>query len=222
MLGFNNKKDNEQSEKLANFLDICSFIETFKEEIRFAIIIVIFALCTLFKITPNWFLRIIFSGLLGNLIFNIFCCFTIDKQYSVVFKKLKYPLIVKGFNINEEDKKINLTSENPTIPGIDFSYEIKEKTDTKFAVAFQVDDKHYKILTPVDCPEISDAKKKITSEILINSFDGLQKNYIYSNQCLVFHVLKLKKEVDFLEIINTEDIDETLIVTECVYYPYIK
>jgi uncharacterized protein with HEPN domain len=34
--------------------------------------------------------------------------------------------------------------------------------------------------------------------------------------------LKLKKEVDFLEVINTEDIDETLIVTECVYYPYIK
>ena len=34
MLGFNNKEDNEQSEKLADFLDICSFIETFKEEIR--------------------------------------------------------------------------------------------------------------------------------------------------------------------------------------------
>ncbi len=35
-------------------------------------------------------------------------------------------------------------------------------------------------------------------------------------------IVKLKKDVEELDIIEMKDIDDTLIITECVYYPYIK
>ena len=90
-------------------------------------------------------------------------------------------------------------------------------------MAFQVDEKNYKILTSVKCSDIGkNQKKKVESDILLKSFDGLKKDYIYSNNCLVVNVLRLKREAQDLEIVNIEDIDETLIITECIYYPYIK
>ena len=92
-----------------------------------------------------------------------------------------------------------------------------------FPFFFQVDESHFKILTFVDCPDVAKNKrKKIESDILLTSFEGLKKEYILSNQCLVMSIVKLKKDVEELDIIEMKDIDDTLIITECVYYPYIK
>lgn len=221
MFGFN-KNENEQDQKLINFLDICSFIETYIIELRFGIIATIALFCFLFDLFDSFIITLAISLLLGNLIVNIICMFTIDRQYNVIYKQLKYPLIVKEVNINKEDELANINNEHPKIPGIDFVYEIKQKADDNFAVAFQVDNEHYKVLTSVSCSNISENRKKISSDVLSNSFSGLRKDTVYSNKCLIVNIIRLKREVEDLEIIGVNDIDDTLIITECVYYPYIK
>lgn len=221
MFGLKNKGDNNE-DKLINFLDICEFIETYTLELRIGIIIAVAILIFMLNIINGFFFAIMFALLLGNLIFEIICLFTLDRQYSVIYKQLKYPLVVKEIDINKEDELANINNENPKIPGLNFKYEIKKKTNENFAVAFEIDENSYKVLTSVNCDDDLINVKKIGSDILMQSFVGMKKDAVYSNKCLILKILRLKREVSDLEIINKEDIDDTLIITECVYYPYIK
>ncbi len=221
MFGLNS--NDEKDDKFIMFIDICDFIDVYLDRIRLVLMIIVFIYISFQNFLPNFFLRILFSVPIGNILSEILCFFTIDRRYSVIYKHLKYPLIVDKLDINKEDEMQNIGSDNPKIPGIDFVYDIKRKADDKFAVAFQVDESHFKILTFVDCPDVAKNKrKKIESDILLTSFEGLKKEYILSNQCLVMSIVKLKKDVEELDIIEMKDIDDTLIITECVYYPYIK
>lgn len=221
MFGLNS--NDEKDERFIMFINICDFIDIYFYRIQIAMSLLVFTYLSFKGILPNFFLRILLSIPIGNILCEILCIFTIDRKYNVIYKHLKYPLIVDKFDINKEDEMANIGSDTPKIPGIDFVYDIKRKADDKFAVAFQVDESHFKILTFVDCPDVAKNKrKKIDSDILLSSFEGLKKEYILSNQCLVVNVVKLKIDVEELDIIEMKDIDDTLIITECIYYPYIK
>lgn len=218
-----NKKDEEDKESLMDFLEICSFIQDYSTHIKIGVLVFMVIVLSTIKILDSFVLNLVLAVLVTRLICEILFAFTVDRQYEMAYKKLKYPLVFNNANISKEDELANVDNENPKIPGIEFNYEIKNESEDKFAITFQVDEENFKVLGVVPCLEAGPHfTKKVESEMLMASFDGLKKQYIYENECLVFNIVKLNKDAHELQIINKKDIDEALIITENLYYPYIK
>ena len=208
-----------------NFFSFCELWDNYPFLIRLGLMLTIFIIFYICKIKNPMFLVLFICLVISDLLYQTVSLFTVDRQANVFIKKTGFPILIKDLAVNQDDEQAVLNSKEPAIPGIDFCYDIKKQSDTKYILAFQVDAENFKVLSTFDCNKIENGKnKKISSETLVAAFKGLKKDYVYSQDCLLINIVGLNngKEVKDLDVVNISDLNKTIILTESVYYPYIK
>lgn len=226
---YNNTRLNDRSvvvkkknTSIAEFIEMCDALEKNKIFMLLFFSLIALILSSIIGFIASFWLRILFSVLVGNLIVQTIFLFTVDKQYKYAAKKINAPLKFNFVQISEKDKE-NISPSNPKIPGIEIGYSVKDTSKDIFAVAIRVSESSFHVLNIITCDKKEDNKIiKINSDVLTDALKKTKKSYVYDRGKLILSFMKLKINKEIGDTVDADEIFEGIIFEEDVLYPYIK
>lgn len=168
-------------------------------------------------------LKIILAISISGFVFSALdLYFSTQRLYDKISKFIDYDLYVRDMIVFNDSINDRL-EESSIVPAIKIYYDVRNVSNKKFALIFNIDNQTYKIAEIINCDKKENKiEKKIYSDKLLKTIQETDNKCVNEKGLLLASIVLLKdsnkKEG---EIITENDIDNSLILSELFFIPYL-
>lgn len=148
--------------------------------------------------------------------------FTTNRLYSKVSKFIGHDILVKELTVFNDEVNDRL-EESKIVPGIKLTYDALGISNKKFALTFQLSEDTYKVVDILSCERVENKmEKNVYSDEILKCINETEKKCVSENGVLCVNVVLLKDNgIKPHDIITTNDIDMSLLLSEAFFFPYV-
>lgn len=143
-----------------------------------------------------------------------------ESIYRRILKKIEYNIIIKKIDTFADIYDVN--NIHKILPGLCITYDIKKICTDKFGVLFELGDEKYEVVSLIDPNIVSiNAEKKIKANELFEAINKVNKECVDKDGYVKFDIVRLKENINVLDVITKDDFYEDVVVSEFLLLPYI-
>lgn len=168
-------------------------------------------------------LKIILAISISGFVFSVLdLYFSTQRLYDKISKFIDYDLYVRDMIVFNDSINDRL-EESSIVPAIKICYDVRNVSNKKFALIFNIDNQTYKIAEIINCEKKENKiEKKIYSDKLLRTIQETDNKCVNEKGLLLASIVLLKDSNKREgEIITENDIDNSLILSELFFIPYL-